>query len=202
MQAVRIVVLAVAAVAWARASRAEILVIPFIGGAFQGQVTLPPVQGIIAPAPIDLSKSLAVGVAGVWLTAGIFGAEAELVYSPRFLETEGTLVLPSSQTSSKATTLGGNLVVAVPRSITRDSLRPYLVGGLGVQRAIREDVLDINPIDRNLLVLNVGGGVIGYLGDRSGVRFDLRRSRVVHDWETPGVKLSHWRATVGVTFRY
>ena len=201
MQVVRIVVLAVAAVAWARAARAELLVIPFIGGAFQGQATLP-VPGIIAPAPVDLSKSLAVGVAGVWLTSGILGAEAELLYSPKFFETAGTLVLPSSQISSRATMLGGNLVVAMPRSITRDSLRPYLVGGLGVQRAIREDVLNINPIDRNLLVLNVGGGVIGYLGDRSGVRFDLRRTRVVHDGETPGIELSYWRATVGVTFRY
>ena len=201
MRVVRIVVLAVAAVARARASHAEILVIPFIGGAFQGQATLP-VQGIISPAPIDLSKSLALGVAGVWLTSGIFGAEAELVYSPRFFETAGTLVLPSSRSSSWATTLGGNVVVAMPRSVTRDSLRPYVIGGLGVQRAIVNDVLGINTIDRNLLVLNLGGGVIGYLGNRSGVRFDLRRTKVVRDGETPEVELSYWRATVGVTLRY
>jgi len=160
------------------------------------------VPGLISPAPVNLSKSLALGAAGMWLTAGVFGAEAELVYSPRFFETAGTLVLPSSQRSSRATTLGGNLVVAMPRSITRDSLRPYLVGGLGVQRATIEDVLDIDTTDRNLLVLNVGGGVIGYLGDRSGVRFDLRRSHVIRDAETPGIQLSYWRASVGVIFRY
>jgi len=85
MRGVRIVVLAVAAVACARASQAEILVIPFIGGAFHAEATLP-VPGITAPAPVDLSKSLAIGVAGVWLTSGIFGAEAELVYSPSFFE--------------------------------------------------------------------------------------------------------------------
>jgi len=201
MRGVRIVVLAVAAVACARASQAEILVIPFIGGAFHAEATLP-VPGITAPAPVDLSKSLAIGVAGVWLTSGIFGAEAELVYSPSFFERAGTLALPSSRSSSRSTTLGGNLVVAVPRSVTRDSLRPYLVGGLGTQRAIVNDVLGINTIDRNLLVLNVGGGVIGYLGNRSGVRFDLRRTHVVHDGETPAVELSYWRATVGVTLRY
>ena len=201
MRVVRVVVLAVAAVTWARTSEAEILVIPFIGGAFHAQATLP-VPGIIAPAPVDLSKSLAIGVAGVWLTSGIFGAEAELVYSPSFFERAGTLALPSSRSSSRSSTLGGNVVVAMPRSVTRDSLRPYVIGGLGAQRAIVDDVLGLNPIDRNLLVLNLGGGVIGYLGNRSGVRFDLRRTHVVHDGETPEVELSYWRATVGVTLRY
>ncbi len=201
MRVVRVVVLAVAAVTWARASEAEVLVIPFIGGAFHGQATLP-APGIIAPAPVDLSTSLAIGVAGVWLTSGIFGAEAELVYSPSFFERAGTFALPSNRISSRSTTLSGNVVVAMPRSVTRDSLRPYLIGGLGAQRAAVNDLLAINTIDRNLLVLNVGGGVIGYLGNRSGVRFDLRRTHVIHDGDTPPVELSYWRATVGVTLRY
>ena len=33
------------------------------------------------------------------------------------------------------------------------------------------------PIDRNLLAVSIGGGAIGFLTPRAGVRFDLRHVR-------------------------
>jgi hypothetical protein len=202
MRVARVTALALVTVALPLTARAELLAIPFIGSAFQGQATLPAL-GIISPAPVDLSKSLVIGGAGMWLTSGVLGAEAELTHSPRFFERATALGVPDTVISSSATTFSGNLVVAMPRSVTRDSLRPYVVGGLGLMGiSIDGTIPSINKVDRNVLALNIGGGVIGYLGDRSGVRFDLRRSRVVRDGETPGMRLSYWRASVGVIFRY
>ncbi len=199
MRAVRVALLAVVTAASPLAARAEVLAIPFVGSAFQGQTTLP-LSGVnLASAPVSLSKSLVTGGAVTWLSSRILGAEAELAYSPRFFERAQSLgSLASPVSGSSVTMLGGNLVVAVPRSVTRDSLRPYVVGGVGTMRARLNGTISINSIQQNLLAVTIGGGVIGYLGEHSGVRFDLRRTR----GETSGAQLSFWRATVGVTFRY
>ena len=58
--------------AWPVDVRAEILVAPFIGGAFAGQTTLP-IFGLPTVDPSALSKSLVFGVAGLWLGPGILG---------------------------------------------------------------------------------------------------------------------------------
>jgi hypothetical protein len=208
MRGVRVAVLALVTAALPLTARAEILAIPFIGVAFQGQTT--PRSPVSNAPPATLAKSLVIGGAGMWLTSGIIGAEAELAHSPSFFERAASLSTVDTVASSRATTISGNLVVAFPRSITRDSLRPYVIGGLGLMRAVVKDVndaIDINKIDSNLWTLNIGGGAIGYLGEHSGVRFDLRRTRSIRDGQAEGaqqqgIRLSFWRATVGVTFRY
>ena len=40
--------------------------------------------------------------------------------------------------SSRVTTLSGNVMVAAPLAITRESLRPYVVAGLGLTQARTE----------------------------------------------------------------
>jgi hypothetical protein len=199
MRVVRVTVLALVTVVLPLTARAELLAIPFVGVAFQGQTSE---ADFPAAPPVSLSRSLVIGGAGMWLASGILGAEAELAHSPSFFERAQSLSTVDTVTSSRATTVNGNLVVAMPRSVTRDSLRPYLVGGLGLMWVFRDDVLSIEKLDRRLLALNIGGGVIGYLGEHSGVRFDVRRTRSIRDGETPGVRVNFWRATVGVTFRY
>jgi hypothetical protein len=208
MHLVRVAVLAFVIAALPLAARAEVLAIPFIGGAFQGQTTLPLFTDLPLPpaaTAVNLSRSLVIGGAGMWLTSGIVGAEAELAHSPRFFKASQTfLTLPDSVTTESETTLSGNLVLTFPRAVTRDSLRPYVVGGIGVAHVGVNDVANFstNTLDRNLMVFTIGGGAIGYLGQHSGVRFDLRRIRSVRDEQPTGVRLSYWRATVGVTFRY
>lgn len=205
MRAGRVGLLLAVLAAWPGDLRAEILVAPFVGGSFAGQTTLP-IFGLPTVDPSALSKSLMFGVAGLWLTPGIVGVEGELAYAPGFFERAQPAFV-----SSNATTVSGSVVVTVPLSVTRESLRPYVVGGLGLLHVGINDVIALVPVDRNLLALNLGGGAIGMLTDRTGIRFDLRHTRSVRDDRAPSngfggapsrVRLSYWRATVGVTFRY
>ena len=190
--------------AWPADVRADILVAPFIGAAFAGQTTLP-IFGLPNVDPSALSKSLVLGVAGLWTGRGIVGLEGEVASLPGFFErADGQQAF----VSSNFTTVSGSLIVTTPLSVTRESLRPYVVGGLGLLHVGIADRLGIENVDRNLLALNLGGGAIGMLSERTGLRFDIRHTRSVRDDQAPSggaqsrVRLSYWRATVGVTIRY
>jgi len=70
-------------------------------------------------------------------------------------------------------------------------------------RAVSETDL---PFSRNLSAFNVGGGVIGMLSRRTGVRWDLRYLRGIGSAEgggtlTGGAKLTYWRASMAVVIR-
>jgi hypothetical protein len=138
------------------------------------------------------------------LTDGVLGVEADIAFVPGFFEgasiTEG---------SSRVTTVMGNVIVAAPLDLVRYGLRPYLVGGGGLLRARARggpplDVL----IASDLFGMNVGGGALGPISERTSLRFDVRYFRNLHgDQEAivfaeSGVKLSFWRGTVGLTFRF
>ena len=98
------------------------------------------------------------------------GVEAELGYNPRFFERgTGDLV-----TRSGVTTLFGNFLLALPLSITRESLRPYAVAGLGWVHASANDIIGFNAVSNDFLGLALGGGAIGFVSDTTGLRFDLR----------------------------
>jgi hypothetical protein len=142
------------------------------------------------------------GSAGL-LGDGVLGVEADFGYSPRFFETatRGRLVFRSS-----VTTLMGNVIVAMPRELTRESLRPYFVGGLGLLRATIDDVAGVFQVDSNLLGLSVGGGAIGAISARTSLRFDLRHFKNISKEDTRvgfgTTRLGFWRLTAGLTVRY
>jgi len=142
------------------------------------------------------------GSAGL-LGDGVLGVEADFGYSPRFFETatRARLVFRSS-----VTTLMGNVIVAMPRELTRDSLRPYFVGGLGLLRATIDDVAGVFQVDSNLLGLSVGGGAIGAISARTSLRFDLRHFKNISKEDTRvgfgTTRLGFWRLTAGLTLRY
>ena len=124
--------------AWPVDVRAEILVAPFVGGAFAGQTTLPLFGLQPADPSAALSKSLVIGVAGLWLGPGILGVEGEVASAPGFFELgDGRPAF----VSSNFTTVSGSLVVTAPLSVTRESLRPYVVGGLGLLHVGVDDLL-------------------------------------------------------------
>jgi opacity protein-like surface antigen len=186
-------------VAWLSpaAAEADWLITPFVGVKFAGDTNL-----------IDLDQAagepkLVIGGSAALLGAGLLGAELDVGYSPRFFERSDPNLLVRS---SSVTTIFGSVLVAVPLAVTRESLRPYAVGGLGLIHAETEDVLDIIRIDSNLFGLAVGGGIIGALSDRTSVRLDLRHFRTLsREGEAVLVgttRLSFWRASAGVTFRY
>jgi hypothetical protein len=110
--------------------------------------------------------------------------------------------------SSRVTTLVLNAVFAAPLDLTRDSLRPYMSGGFGLMRASTEQVATDLGYTRNLSAINIGGGVVGMLSRRTGLRWDLRYLRGIGSAEGGGTsvsgpaRLSFWRANMGVVIKY
>lgn len=176
-------------------ARADFFVTPFAGIKFAGDASI--VQLDFGASNTKFTLGGMVGVLG----DGVFGVEADVAYVPRFFErSSGTLV-----TRSHVFTLMGNVIVAVPRTITGYSLRPFISGGVGLMQVKIDDVADLLPVNSSLFGINVGGGAIGPLTNLVDVRLELRWFRsVTSGRETPvfpGTALSFWRAAVGLTIR-
>ena len=80
-----------------------------------------------------------------------------------------------------------------------------LVGGVGLMHS-GITYLFFDPVDDNSLGLNIGGGAIGFLSPRTGVRFEVRHFRTLEEATNPAsgevsTRLSFWRFTVGVVIR-
>ncbi len=178
-------------------ARADFLITPFIGSAFGGNTTLLDLD--IGAAS---SKHWTFGGNAAWLSNHVLGFEADFAMVPGFFENSNDTGLI---TVSRVTMLSGNVIAAMPLSVSRESLRPYLTGGLGLMHVTAEDLIGLNE-SGDWLGFQVGGGAIGLITERAGVRFDLRHARSLsRDTTLRGdrtSKLSFWRATVGVTFRY
>ena len=180
-------------------AQADFLITPFVGSAFGGRTTVLDLDFGAAS-----SKHWTFGASAAWLSDRVLGVEGDVATVPGFFQnSRGTdLVL-----GSRVTTLTGSIIAALPLSVTRESLRPYLIGGLGLMHASGEDLINLNEsLPGSWLGLQLGAGAIGLLSQRAGVRFDLRHSRALsRDLTLRGErtsKLSFWRATVGVTLRY
>jgi opacity protein-like surface antigen len=178
-------------------AHADFLVTPFIGSAFAGSTTLLDLDTGAASA-----KHWTFGGGAAWLSDQVLGVEAEFAMVPGFFEnSSGTGLI----TGSRVTTLTGNVLAALPLSVSRESLRPYVTGGLGLIHATADDLIGLNE-SGDWLGLQVGAGAIGLISDRTGVRFDLRHTRALsRDTTLRGErasKLSFWRAAVGFTLRY
>ena len=176
---------------------ADWLIIPFLGTSFAGETTF-----LVLEAGAGSRMTLGGSVA--LIGSGILGIEADIAHTPRFFEGDDPLGLVLS---SRVTTVSGNLILAAPLSLTRESLRPYLVGGLGLLQARASDAARLFPLDEDRLGLTVGGGAIGFVSDVTGLRFDVRHIKVVSGADGPlareGVsRLSFWRASAGLVIRY
>jgi hypothetical protein len=181
------------------AGDADWLFAPFVGSAFGGSTALPDLEQGASSAQVIFG-----GSAG-WWSKGLFGVEGDFSYAPRFFERDN---MAGVFTDSNALTLGANLVVAMPVSVTRESLRPYLVGGLGwIHASIDESFFpEIFGRAQNAVGMNIGGGAIGFISPRTGFRFELRHFRSLERDTNPltgerGSLLSFWRATVGVAIQ-
>ena len=63
------------------------------------------------------------------------------------------------------------------------------------------------PIDENLLGYNAGGGAVGFITDRTGLRFDLRYFSSLTSPNEVGIifgasRLHYWTGSVGVVFKF
>ena len=179
-----------------RDARADFLFIPYIGGAFAGNTAFLNLEQGAGSTQWIFGGSVG------WLSSGVLGVEGDFSYAPRFFERDN---LAGEILSSNETTLSGSVIIAVPQSVTGYALRPYLVGGLGLMHS-GITYLFFDPVDDNSLGLNIGGGAIGFLSPRTGVRFELRHFRTLEDATNPAngevsTRLSFWRFTVGVVVR-
>jgi hypothetical protein len=178
-------------------ARADWLITPFIGTSLAGETTF-----LIFEEGAGSRMTLGASVA--LLGDGILGIEADVGHTPKFFEGDDPLGLILT---SRVTTLSGSVVVAAPLSFTRESLRPYLVGGLGLLQARASHAASLFPLEEDRLGLTVGGGAIGFVSERTGLRFDVRHFKAISGADGPlprdGVsRLSFWRATAGLTIRY
>ncbi len=170
---------------------------PFLGGSFAPETTL-----LIFEE--GAGRTLTIGGSVALLSDGILGLEADVGHTPGFFEGDDPLGLVLT---SRVTTLTGSVILAVPLSITRESLRPYVVAGLGLLQARSKHAGGLFPVDQNLLGVNIGAGAIGMVSPRTGLRFDVRYVQAASGadgpFARPGLsRLSFWRGTAGVVLRY
>jgi hypothetical protein len=178
---------------------ADYLFTPFIGGAFGGATAFHTEQ--VIPPTDSLGTHLIFGGSAGWLSSGILGVEGDFAYAPRFFERDGLIVLAST-----VATVSGSVIVATPLRVTGYSLRPYLIGGLGLIHTGITYTAILDPVDDNSLGMNLGAGAIGLLSPRTGLRFELRHFRtfsrdVIETTGEHDARLSFWRATVGVVIK-
>ena len=180
-------------------ARADWLIIPCAGAAFGGAGT----SSLDLESGVGGAKSV-YGVAGIWLSETIVGLEGEFLYGPGFFKNPSGLSL---LVSSHISTLSGGVLVTLPLSVTRESLRPYATAGLGLMEASAAYSVDLFPdADGAFAALHLGGGAIGLVSPDVGFRFDLRHVNSlnrVQDGLTNAAtsRLRFWRLTLGVVLR-
>jgi hypothetical protein len=135
------------------------------------------------------------------LGSGIFGAEGLIVWTPGLFTGDKGLVK-----NSRSISVMGNVLVTTPRRWTEYSLRPFLSGGFGVIKVSKTETFGVFPFNSNLPAFNIGGGAIGFLSKRTGIRFDLRYySNLARSDEGTGtigrVHIRYMTASVGVVLR-
>lgn len=177
-------------------AQTDLLLVPFVGLKFGTNTS------IALAEPTATAKKLTFGLSTMILTDKFLGVEADIGQTPQFFGGGAQELI----TSSVETTLMGNVVLAVPKVITQESLRPYLVGGVGLMHTRVSTTRGALDTKSNLLGLDIGGGAIGMLSPRAGARFELRRFRnLTNDpgaVTIGGTKLSFWRLTAGLVLRY
>jgi hypothetical protein len=180
-----------------RAVWADWLITPFAGGSFAPETTF-------LVFDEGAGRKFTLGASVALLSNGLLGIEADVGHTPGFFEGDDPLGLVLT---SRVTTITGNVILAAPLSLTRESLRPYLVGGLGLLQARSKHAGGLFPVDQDLLGVDFGGGAIGFVTSRTGLRFDVRYMKAASGadgpFARPGIsRLSFWRATIGVVIRY
>lgn len=156
------------------------------------------------------------GGAVTWIGEGPVGFEGVFLRTPHFFQAD-KVSIESQRTdtlnNSYSMALMGNVVLAAPLKWNEYGLRPFVSGGLGVLRAgqePKETTLFLDRFDANFVGYNVGGGAIGFITDRTGLRFDVRYFRSLTKPETPSPnfifigdpRLSYWTGSLGLVLRY
>jgi hypothetical protein len=182
---------------------------PFLGYTFNGSTTLIDF-GLVNNQTANDEPHIDFGGSVALLGAGPIGIEGYFVHTPNFFESKQFNIFLPRTLGSRTYSMMGNVVLTIPRSWNRYGLRPMLSGGAGLIHAAVEDQGAVLGYRLNLWGVNVGGGAVGYLSDRVGVRFDLRYFQNISgvpDEQLPALtlgaplRLRYWTATFGVVFK-
>lgn len=170
---------------------------PFVGNDFRATTTFTDLEYLGEPR-----RKLTIGGSAA-LILGIIGAEVDYAFVPRFFQDDDPEVLILN---SHVQTVTANVIVTAPLALTRESLRPYVVAGIGWMDVYSQPLRVPLLVDEDLLAFDIGVGAIGMFGNRTGLRFDLRRFTHL-EGDTPagttiGTDVSFWRGTIGFTLRY
>jgi hypothetical protein len=170
---------------------------PFFGATFGGGTTFVHLDSGVGKPHVTVGANVAV-------IGEIVGIDVDFGHSPGFFQTgDGSLVLGSS-----VTTVTGNVIIAAPRRLTEYVLRPYLVGGAGIMRVHRDDYLNVFEIAEVLPAIDFGGGVVGFLTNRVGVSWEIRRFQTIGNRDRgSGISfgpesLSFWRGSMALVVRF
>jgi hypothetical protein len=181
-------------------ARAEWHFVPTLGWTFQADTSLfDPDQGT---SKVHWNFGGTVTLLG----SGIFGVEGMIVWTPGFFAGDELLGQPAIVQKSHTFAIMGNAMLTTPRKWTEYSLRPFVSGGLGVLGYSRTEFKTVFPDTGNIPAFNIGGGAIGFLSKRTGVRFDLRYYNNLPQSEDACVSigrchLRYMTASVGVVIR-
>jgi hypothetical protein len=176
---------------------AEKQIRPFVAVTFGGGTTFVDLEGAVG------KPNVAIGVNAV-LLGEIVGVEVDAATAPGFFQS-GDLHLVLG---SRVTTVTGNVVVAAPHRLTEYRLRPYFVGGVGVMTVRITDYFDVLTVAQTMPTLDLGGGAIGFITNRIGICWDVRRftslggSDQERGVSLGGEHLSYWRASMALVIRY
>lgn len=186
--------------AFARPAYADWHFTPLVGLTLGGSTTF--VTDTIDSDKTFARKRWLYGGSIAYIGRGLVGVEGLVAYVPGIFERDLGLI-----TGSRSLAAMGNVVLTPPRAWNEHGLRAFVSGGFGLLHVTQDFLQDALPVNRNVLGYNVGGGAVGFLTDRTGLRFDARHFSYVKSADTQGVsldreKLSFWTAAVGVVFRY
>lgn len=185
-------ILAVFLLVPAAPARADVVLTPYVGSLFGG----------------DLSGNRAAyGASAAFMGGGVFGAEIGFNYAPTFI---GATV---SNEDVAQMSLMGNLIVGIPvgSSDQAGHVRPYITGGAGLFRLTSDESRFFDRINSNNFGVNFGGGVMAFFNEHIGLRGDLRYFRTLTDRDSgTGVDdldfrlgdLNFWKWDVGAAFKF
>jgi opacity protein-like surface antigen len=190
-----------------RPASADWVLTPFVGWNFGGSAD---VQGSGGTTFSDkLEKKIDYGFSLAGMGAGVVGFELDFGYSPNFFES-GTVGSDFEfANDSNVTTLTANAIIGIPIGGQRGgSVRPYVVGGVGLIRSNVGDAGDFFDVQtKNDFGFDVGGGVMGFFNSNVGIRGDIRYFRTftgsADNVTTLGLSdFDFWRGSVGVSFKF
>jgi len=177
------------AIGTATPARAQGFISPLIGLDFGGDAQCPNLTGC---QDKKVNASVSFGAMG-----NLLGFEEEIAYAPDFFGSAAGL-------SSSVLTVMSNVMV-VPKI---GPVRPYVEGGIGlIKTHVDLTTTSVFTTSNNGLGWDVGGGVMGFIGDHVGLRGDLRYVHAFKDLTVLGftlsnAKLNYGRASVGVVLKF